>query len=205
MSPSRLCFLVSFLATLLAVPYPTAAFESPLSDTAVREAYFMGQRRDNTMERFFDRYTKHLPPPKAGLNISSVAFLTPFALVAERSFGAGNGYSAQQAEADHRNSDEVVSVVVQVYYTDLYSSTRPPGFWQDFDVCVADGENLLKPLNSKAEPLYVCSSDGGCTTIGAKFRYDFDPESFTADTAVVNIKPPDGDLVTVQFDLDEFR
>jgi hypothetical protein len=55
---------------------PAAGFDATLSDTAVREAYFMGQRHDETMARFLDSYDKHLARPKSGPYVSSVAFLT---------------------------------------------------------------------------------------------------------------------------------
>jgi hypothetical protein len=205
MSPTRLRFLSCSLAILLAAPFPAAAFDTPLSDTAVREAYFMGQRRDISMERFFDRYTKHLPPPKRGPNISSISFLTPFALVADRSSREGCCYSAQQAEADHRNAGELVKVVVQVYYVEAFAYTQPRGFLNDFQVRVFDGEKLIQPQNFSSQPAYICSSEGGCTTIGVTLSLEFKPESFTVDTARVEVTPPQGDSVAADFDLTRLR
>ena len=46
MAPTRLRLLSSLLAGALLVPSSSTAFDSPLSDTAVREAYFLGQRHD---------------------------------------------------------------------------------------------------------------------------------------------------------------
>ncbi len=78
------------------------AFDTPLSDQAVREAYFLGQRHDETMSTLLNKYTKLLPPPKTGPDISSVTFLTPFALLVQQSSEHTSGYSAQQAALDHR-------------------------------------------------------------------------------------------------------
>ncbi len=210
------------LSAVLVFPFPSAAFDTPLSDTAVREAYFMGQRHDETLPRFFDKYTKHLPPPKSGPYISSIAFFTPFALVAELSSQQASGYSAQQAQIDHRNRGESVKIIVQIEFTDSYGALiarptssrsgapigyalRPYTFWKDFDVQVFDQEDSVKPFSNSAEPNYICSEDGGCTLTGATLSFEFSPESFTTETATVQITPPEGGIVRVDFDLSSFR
>ena len=200
------------LTAVLVFPLSSAAFDTPLSDTAVREAYFMGQRHDESLARFFDKYTKHLPPPKTGPYVSTIAFFTPFALVAELSSRQASGYSAQQAQIDHRNRGESVRIVVQLEFTGSSSSGaqtgytfRPYAFWKDYDVQVLDKELRLKPFNSSAEPNYICSEDGGCILTGATLSFDFLPDSFTADTANVRVIPPEGDPITVDFDLSALR
>jgi len=77
--PVQIRSLVSVLLVTLLVAAPSFAIQSPLSDEAVREAYFLGQRHDGTYARMLDQYSKHLPAPKSGPYISSVMFLTPFA------------------------------------------------------------------------------------------------------------------------------
>jgi hypothetical protein len=56
--------------------------DTPLSEEAVRDAYFLGQHHDQTLNLFLAKYIKVLPMPKSGPNISSISFLTPFALFA---------------------------------------------------------------------------------------------------------------------------
>ena len=51
---ARLRSLSCLLTAVLVFPLSSAAFETPLSDTAVREAYFIGQRHDESMTHFFD-------------------------------------------------------------------------------------------------------------------------------------------------------
>ena len=210
MSPTRLRFPACLLATLLAAPYPAAAFDSPMSDTAVREAYFLGQRRDDTLARFFDKYTRHLPPPKSGPAITAITFLTPFALVAQRSSQQGV-YSAQQAEIDHRNQGESVRVVVQFAYLDVANSAsngytyHPNAFWKDFNFQMLDEHRLVKPVSSDADPIYSCSPEGGCLLTGATLTFAFLPEDFSSDTATVRVIPPNGDALDVDFDLSALR
>jgi hypothetical protein len=208
MSLARLRHLSSLLAVLLALPLPVAAFESPLSDTAVREAYFLGQRHDATTTRFFDKYTRQFTLSKTNLSISSISFLTPYALVVQHSSHQGS-YSAQQAEIDHRSQGELVRVVIQAAYLSVTDSNgytfHPTPFWKDFDVQVFDKHEPLKPLNSKIDPIYLCSEEGGCTLTGATLTYDFSADAFTTDIANIRVVPPQGDISTAEFDLDAFR
>src|SRR5437879_11542562 len=140
------------LALVLSTP-STFAFDTPLSDEAVREAYFLGQRRDDTMATFLNKYTKFLSPPKTGPHIYSVTFFTPFALLVQQSSQHTSGYSAQQSALDHRDQGEFVGSVVRGQLTDSYGpfiarptssrsgspaglAPRPCGVWKDFEVQV---------------------------------------------------------------------
>ena len=100
-------FLVLLLAMLLTSP-GALAFNSPLSDEAIREAYFLGQRRDEKMTVFLEEYKQHLREPDRGPFVSSVEFLTPFALLVLQSRDHSTGYSAQQAAEEHRGVEENV-------------------------------------------------------------------------------------------------
>jgi hypothetical protein len=93
--PSCFCPCLALLtAALLLVP-PSFAFDTPLSDQAVREAYFLGQRHDGSMADLLNKYTKFLPAPKTGPDIASVTVFTPFALLVQQSSQHTSGYSAQ--------------------------------------------------------------------------------------------------------------
>jgi len=198
------------------------AFDTPLSDQAVREAYFLGQRHDETMSTLLNKYTKLLPPPKTGPDISSVTFLTPFALLVQQSSEHTSGYSAQQAALDHRDQGEFVRIVIQIQLTDSYGSfiirptgsrsgssagfvPRPYDFWTDFDVRVSSKDQKLRPFSSVGQPNFICSQDSSCTLTGATLQFDFSVEDFASGSATIDVTPPEGDSVTVDFDLDRLR
>ncbi len=198
------------------------AFDTPLSDQAVREAYFLGQRHDETMSTLLNKYTKLLPPPKTGPDISSVTFLTPFALLVQQSSEHTSGYSAQQAALDHRDQGEFVRIVIQIQLTDSYGSfiirptgsrsgssagfvPRPYDFWTDFDVRVSSKDQKLRPFSSVGQPNFICSQDSSCTLTGAALQFDFSVEDFASGSATIDVTPPEGDSVTVDFDLDRLR
>ena len=221
MSRYRLPSVSCFLAALLVFP-PVFAFDTSLSDQAVREAYFLGQRRDETFARFLNKYTTFLPPPKTGPDIASVTFFTPFALLVQQSSQHSSGYSAQQAALDHRGQGESVRIIVQILLTDSYPAyiprptgsrsgspigfvLRPYDFWKDFDVQVFSEDRILKPFTSSGEPNYLCSEDGGCTLTGATMQFEFLAESFASDSATIQVTPPEGDPVSVDFSLNSLR
>jgi hypothetical protein len=215
------CFLVGLLTLALSTAPAALAFETPLQPTAVREAYFLGQRRDETLALFLDKYTRHLPPPKSGPYISSITFFTPYALVAQLSSQHSIGYSAQQAWLDHRGRKETVRIIVQILLTDSYAAymSRPTGsrpgspigfvprpydFWEDFEVQVFDNDHELKPVSSSGEPDFLCSEDG-CSLTGATLQFEFAADAFDSDTAAILVDPPEGDQVSVEFDLTSLR
>src|ERR1700722_13054300 len=93
---------VAIVAALVMLGQPVFAFQSPLSDESVREAYFLGQRHDGAFEQLVEKSTRRFPAPKKGPYISSVIFVTPFVNAAQLSNNRMANYSAQQAELDHR-------------------------------------------------------------------------------------------------------
>lgn len=213
-------FIALLTAALLLVP-PTFAFDTPLSDQAVREAYFLGQRRDESMAAFLNKYTKLLPAPKTGAHIYSVTFLTPFALLVKHSSQQPN-YSAQQAAKDHHADDEIVAIEVEILLTPSYSAViptptgsrsgaavgyqlRPSDFWKDFQFDIFDGRKELLSAIPTGEPRYACDGEGSCTLIGADVRLEFAAKDFSSDTASVEVTPPEGDAVSVEFDLSSLR
>ena len=111
MALTRLRFLSALVVVILSVPLRSPAYETPLSDTAVREAYFLGQRRDETMGRILDKYTVYLAAPKSGPHIASVTMFTPYAQAILHSRDRASGYSAQQAALDHAKHAETVKAV----------------------------------------------------------------------------------------------
>jgi hypothetical protein len=222
MALTRLRSLACFLSALLAIPLPSAAFDTPLSDTAIREAYFLGQRHDETMARLLDKYTTRLPQPKTGPYIEAVTFFTPFAQLVLNSDQHSTGYSAQQAEIDHRDQAESVRVVIDIFFTDSYGPfiprptgsksgsptglvPRPLDFWKDFQVQFFDNDKPLRPFTSSGQPKLSCSVDGGCMVAGATLQFKFLAESFPTNYTTVQIDPPEGEQVVVDVDLSSLR
>jgi len=220
--PSSFRPCLSILTAALLLLPSSFAFDTPLSGQAVREAYFLGQRHDESLARLLEKYTKYLSPPQTGPHISAVTLFTPFAMVAQLSSRHTTGYSAQQAALDHRDQEESVKIIVQILLTDSYPAyiprptgsrsgsptgfvPRPYNFWKDFQVQVFAGDKTLEPFSSSGEPDYICSENGGCTLTGATLQFDFSAQDFAAGSATIEVNPPEGDTVSIDFDLDHLR
>jgi hypothetical protein len=207
------------LLMALCVSLPALPLNTPLSDESIREAYFLGQRHDAT---FLTNYVKSLPPPKTGPYISSIAFLTPFAQLAKFSSSYVGNYSAQQALLDNRGQEESVKITVEIYLTNSYGALipnpkrsesgssqalipRPYDFWRDFRVQVFDGDKLLSPSDSGGHSLYRCGHTGPCRPRGAAVDLEFVANAFVSDFVNIRVIPPEGDPVSVDFDLTRLR
>lgn len=217
-------FVIAAITIALLLVQPLFAFDSPLSEQAIREAYFLGQRRDDTMVRALEKYTLYLDPPETGPYIASVTFFTPFALAVQSSSQHASGYSAQQAQIDHRAHKETVKVIVQILLTKTYGSLivrptgtrsdsptgftpRPYDFWKNFDVQAIVDDKTVHPFTSSGEAQSTCT-DSGCELSGATITLEILAEDFTSSsstTATVAVTPPEGDPVQVDFDLSTLR
>jgi hypothetical protein len=220
MPPLSRPFIAVSLAILLTAP-GSFAFSSPLSDEAIREAYFLGQRRDEKMARFLAKYKQHLTAPETGPYIASIELLTPFARVILRSSQQTVGYSAQQAAEEYRGKEESVAISVEVLLTASYGpviahptsersgapigyTLRSSDFWKDIPVQVIVDNKVLKPTRFSGEPNYLCG-ENGCDLTGATLRMEFPAAAFTSNDATVQVSPPEGPEVFVDFDLTTLR
>jgi len=214
--------LLAILTLSLLVAPPAFSFDAPLSDTAVRQAYFMGQRHDETLGPFYSKYVKFPTLPQTGPHISEVRFLTPFEQQVEYSEHYHGNFSAQQALLDHRGKPDVVKVTIQISFTQSYGrllppqqsggsgtqperSLRSPDFWKDFQVVVSNDHQRLVPSGFTGKPTYYCARWGTCLLAGASLELLFTAESFSSDTAVICVIPPEGDSVTVSFSVSSLR
>ena len=120
--PHSLRFGFAILAAaLLLVPVSTA-FQSPLSDEAIRDAYFLGQRNTESTAELFAAYLKTLPPPKSGPYISQVELYTPYSQLVEWSRIHSVGYSAQQAARDYHATADSIFVRIRIDFTSTYGA-----------------------------------------------------------------------------------
>jgi hypothetical protein len=213
-------FIAVLLAMLLISP-GLFAFSSPLSDESIRDAYFLGQRRDESTARFLGRYKQHLGSPESGPYIASVELLTPFARLVLRSSEQTIGYSAQQAAQEHRGKEESVAITLEVLLTESYGSLiarptsrrsgspvgyafRSPDFWRDIQVQVIVDDRIVKRAHFVGEPNYSCG-ENGCILTGATIQLELPAGAFSSDAATVQVLPPEGPEVFVDFDLTALR
>jgi hypothetical protein len=209
------------MATMLLTP-SSFAFDTPLSDHAVREAYFLGQRRDEKTAEFLEKYRQHLSVPESGPWVSTVELFTPYAEAVELSRQRSSGYSAQDAAQDYRKNGDRVRVTVTIEFTNAYSeliqektkqrsgsangfSVRSPNFWKDFSYRLFDGDDVVEPLEMHGNATYLTVGDG-TTMTGAVIVLLYDAQKIdpSSDAAVV-VDIPDHQQVVAPFDLATLR
>jgi hypothetical protein len=165
----RSCGALFLSATLLSVE--SLAFESPLSDRAVRDAYFLGQRNDEETVSTLNQYIRNRPVPPKGPHISEVRLFTPYAQVVDVSRKQVVGYSAQQAAQDYHARGDFILVRVRIEFTPSYHaiesdrsakelssekglSLRREDFWTAFRVGLSQKDQWIEPRDIRGEPTY---------------------------------------------------
>lgn len=177
MLPPTRSFISVLLAALLASP-ASFGFQSRLSDEALREAYFLGQRNDQSTLSFFDPYVRLLPKPDKGPFIAEVEVYTPYVQVVETSRRRSVGYSAQQATKDYRKHNDRIFIRVRINFTptygalELYRSEKADredsedwapraDFSRDFRVGLSQKDEWVEPLRIIVQPT-AAPSTGHC-------------------------------------------
>lgn len=193
------------------------AFELPLSDHVLREAYFIGQHHDASTEAALKPYIHHLPVPRSGPYISEIRLLTPYAQVIDVSNSQSTGYSAQQAAADYHTRTDTILVRVRIEFTATYNlleaendansvsakrgiKIRREDFWRAFQVGLAQKDDWIEPFSIDGEATY---SDLGMN--GALIWIICDAHDVASELASVEVFAPDGQHVISDFDLASLR
>ena len=201
MSASALRSGSALLGAALLLAAPASAFYTPLSEQAVREAYFLGQRSDGTYQRLLEKYTRVFAPPKNGPHISSIAFLTPF---------------IQFVEKDHNPEEETVRIEIEIWLTPSYGAwpsesaprlghlTRSCDFWREFKYRIFDGQEEIATEDVAGQARFFCSRVG-CTLVGATVSLQFPAAAFTSSSATIEVTPPEGEVLSADFDLSTLR
>jgi hypothetical protein len=197
--PRRAFFAMQFGVAMLSllVPQLGFAYDHPLTDEAVRDAYFLGQDLDRSNE-FFAQYTQTLPVPDSGPQVAEIELLTPYAQVVDVSRSHPMGYSAQQAAADYKKRGDSIQVRVKVLFTPTY--TGADDFWRDVSVGLVQKKHMAA-TGVSGQLLYTSDPDGGSWVIGADVFVEFSVSGVESDSVDVEVVPPGGVGVRATFDL----
>lgn len=199
------------LSVIAIAALPLSAYEYPLTDTAIREAYFRGAKNDERTHRFLKQYEHVLPMPKSGPHVATVALETPYGQIVRYTATALN-FTAVDAVDKFAKAPARIRVRVQIdltaSYTAIISSDaagthlRSPDFWRDFKITLIQAGQAIPERHLIGEPLYIDGADGdGSSLSGAVVTLDYSAERITSDSATVEVRTPDGQEVRSDFDL----
>ena len=197
-----MCLLrnIRLLALIAIAALPASAYEEPLTSESIREAYFLGQRRDEATASVLARYDHYYPLPRTGPYISRVQVLTPYAQIV---LGAEDGEirgSAMEAERHYRTHPSLFLVRVRVYSTPTYpSAPQWKQFWERLSILVAQG----KPLKPK-EKNYLRLPRGRGTAY-TDVELSFNATQIESAPMTVEVSSPDGQHIEANFDLEKLK
>ena len=208
------------LCALLALP--AAAYLHPLSEEAVREAYFLG--RSTSTEKlplFLEQYTRRFPAPAKGPHVAAIEFRTPYVLAILRS-RSNSDYNAQRAEIDYRKQPDLLVVRVLIYWTRSFPRSaaaaskgngKSQGCSDDglpgFRTCVAQDRSVdriavtreVEPRKVSRKGILMCRGCPGATEV----ILEFDAAQFSSGAVQVEVTPPEGPSVKADFDLSRLQ
>jgi hypothetical protein len=215
---------ISFCLLCLVFPNNLVAFEFPLSDIAVRDAYFLGQRNDQKTSDFLELYTHSFSVPEKGPYISEIHLLTPYAQIVSDSSRHSVGYSAQQAAADYHGRGDTLLLRVRIELTPTYTyddavrtandtagelnrQIYPEDFWQAFQFKFSQQEKTFEPRAISADPIggTASPSDRGPTLRGTIVSLEFEAEPVESGIVQIEVTGPTGQHVITKFDLSKLR
>ncbi len=192
------------------------AFDYPLQQAQVREAYFLGRTTDTQrLLGFLHQYARHLQIPERGPDVAEIEFRTPYELAVLRSREHWTNYSAQDAERDYSTNPDPVVVSVLIYRTRTFprfcgghsdsegQAVRDADMlWCGFRVRVMQSQPI-RPIKVGMELL----SRRGTGLGGADLLAEFSASEFVSgpERVQVEVSTPDGQTVQAAFDLEKLR
>jgi hypothetical protein len=215
---------IFFLLLTLVVSNDVVAFEFPLSDIAIRDAYFLGQRNDQKTSDFLKLYSHSFSLPDKGPYISEIHLLTPYAQVVSDSSRHSVGYSAQQAAVDYHGRGDTLLLQVRIELTPTYTYDHavrtandtaaelnrqlyPEDFWQGFQFKFSQEEKTFEPRAMSANAIEGAASpsDRGPTLRGTIVSLEFAAEPVGSDIVQIEVSSPTGQHLITKFDLSKLR
>lgn len=207
----RIGLSLSF-AALTAVPL--SAYGYPVSDSAIREAYFLGARNNVHTQKFLAAYTHVLPMPKSGPHVATITLATPYAQIVDYSSKALN-FSAVDAVDRFLNSPAQIRVEVEIdltaTYTPIVSSDaagvhlRTEDFWRDFTIKLLEGKTEIEAQHIAGRAIYLGGDVVSQTLSGAIVTLDYSAQKVSSDSVTVQVLTPDRQDVQSVFDLSQLR
>jgi hypothetical protein len=190
--------IVAFsLALLLA--FPVWGYDSPVSQSAIRDAYFLGSRSGGVSPDFLKKYARPIGELHEGTCTSEVRIETPFLQIAQYSGSAPN-YSSQDAVKEFYERPMVLQVFLYICYM---RQAPPPNsvkirFFQNKKEIYPGSEtrdDYAEPIN---EYSYFPNN-------GERATFEFDSRKIDGSTLTIQINTPNEQRVETEFDLSRVR
>lgn len=193
--------IVFFLAL---VSLAAGAYQQRLDSEAIREAYSLGRRNDQTTGVFLSRYVQVFSGVGKWPYVSRVELLTPYSQIVFAAKDDLANASMYDAVRKYASRDIPVLLRIQANWSPLSAlPTDDKDVWGRFTISVAQGH----PLNfSKRSwtPYYGSRGD----TLGFDYiemEWQFDVKDVASAPIAIDVTSPDGQRVEAKFDLSKLK
>jgi hypothetical protein len=195
MSKAWPAFRTVLLALSLGIP--VCAYDVPLTENCIRDAYFLGTRLGGLSPDFLAGYARPVPDLKQGNCTSQARIETPFFEVAEYSGKAPN-YSAQSAVKDFSGKPLPFRIYLDVCYR-----LRAPA--NAVTVKIMQNKKEVVPNSFESSPYSESTEFGFLPPNGEQIVLQFTAAKIDSSDLTVLIDTSDGQHGETKFDLQALR
>jgi hypothetical protein len=186
------------LSVGLTLVFPVWAYDVPLSESSIRDAYYLGTRATTLGPDFLREYAQSLPELKVGRFTSVIRLETPFSQVAAAS-AKKLGYSAQDAVKEFLGKPFAFRISMDI----CYKIDAPEGAVK---VKVFQNKKEILPESYDSSPYYPAANKyTRVSSIGEKVEMEFKPNKIESSTLLIVIETPDGQHAETAVDLRALR
>jgi hypothetical protein len=214
---------VTLAIALAAQPWTLRAYQQTLDAAALHEAYVLGQRNDAATAAFRATYLKEFTTDSRGnVPVTQIEVLTPFVQVVDRSRRNTAGYSEQQARIDYEKYPNTVVFNITLMLPAAYQAAKqnpsaasenpqnptqgPEDFWRRFEFRVKQDQKLLPISSVRSQPIYSTSTPTQPAVLdGANVWLDLEVKDVASTATLVEVRTPDGNTISANFDLKRLR
>lgn len=188
--------LALFLTAALALP--AQAYDFPLSESSIREAYYLGTRATALGPELLAHYTRTVPELSVGRYISTLSIETPFTQVVVFASKQLN-YTAQDAVKEFSGK----RLAFRVHMDIVYTLDAPPDAVR---VQIIQNKKELIPDSAERSSYFPRSDEYTVAPrIGESLQLEFNPKKIDSSTLTILIDTPDGQHTVSEFDLGSLR
>lgn len=181
-----------------ALAIPACAYDVPLTENSIRDAYFLGTRQGGMSPDFLAKYTHEIPKLALGRYRSFASMETPFTQVAVLSSKKLN-YSAQDAVKEFLGKPLLFHLHLEICYM-----LNAPA--DALEVRIIQNKKELSPDNSDRSLFFPASDEySSPPPIGETMKFEFKADKIDSSTLSIIVDTPDGQHAQLDTDLSALR
>ena len=177
---------------------PAFGYDSPLTSSAIRDAYFLANREGGLGDQFLANYRRTIPELHVAEFISVVRIETPFAQVALRTSRMLN-YSAQDAVREFSGKPMLFRIHMEINYK---PDAPPEGLKIKL---IQNGKEIVADKVERS-PFYPPTDEyTRLPSIGEILDFEVKPDRIDGSTLTILVDTPDGQHAECAFEMQSIR